>query len=85
MKAILTDYSHWSSARRPEYMDSVPDKYFTICTEDAGMGESNFAIYDVTELSSIDSGDGETIVHLKDKETLSIVMELRSLKTPMML
>ena len=64
-------------------MDSVPDKYFIICTEDAGMDE--FAIYDVTELSSIDSGDGETIVHLKDKETLSIVMELRSLKTPMML
>ena len=49
-------------------MDSIPDKYFTICTEDAGMNESNFAIYDVTELSSIDSGDGETIVHLKDKK-----------------
>ena len=68
MKAILTDYSHWSSVRRPEYMDSVPDKYFTICTEDAGMYESNFAIYDVAELSSIDSGDGETIVHLKNKK-----------------
>ena len=69
MKAILTDYSYWSSAQKLEYMDSVPDKYFTICThEDAGIGESNFAIYDVTELSSIDSGDGETIVHLKDKK-----------------
>lgn len=69
MKAILTDYSHWSSARKPEYMYSIPDKYFTICThEDAGIGESNFAIYDVTELSSIDSGDGETIVQLKDKK-----------------
>ena len=70
MKAILTDYSHWSSARKLKYMDSVPDKYFTICsTEDAaGMNESNFAIYDVTELSSIDSGDGETIVQLKDKK-----------------
>ena len=66
-------------------MDLIPDKYFTICTEDAGMDESNFTIYDATELSSIDSGDGETIVYLKDKETLSIVMELRSLKTPMML
>ena len=49
-------------------MDSIPDKYFTICTEDAGMNESNFAIYDVTELSSIDSGDGETIVRLKNKK-----------------
>ena len=70
MKAILTDYSHWSSARKLKYMDSVPDKYFTICTdiEDAGMGYSNFAIYDVTELSNIDSGDGETIVHLKNKK-----------------
>ena len=69
MKAILTDYSHWSSAQRSEYMDSVPDKYFTICThEDAGIGESNFTIYDVAELSSIDSGDGETIVQLKDKK-----------------
>ena len=69
MKAILTDYSHWSSARRLKYMDSVPDKYFTICTEDAaGMGESDFAIYDVAELSRIDSGDGEIIVHLKDKK-----------------
>ena len=69
MKAILTDYSHWSSARKLKYMDSVPDKYFTICThEDAGIGELNFAIYDVTELSSIDSGDGETIVQLKDKK-----------------
>ena len=69
MKAILTDYSHWSSARKLKYMDSVPDKYFIICThEDAGIGESNFSIYDVTELSSIDSGDGETMVHLKDKK-----------------
>ena len=49
-------------------MDSVPDKYFIICNEDTGMDESNFAIYDVTELSSIDPGDGETIVHLKNKK-----------------
>ena len=70
MKAILTDYSHWSSAQKLKYMDSVPDKYFTICTdiEDAGMGYLNFAIYDVSELSCIGAGDGETIVSLKDKK-----------------
>ena len=70
MKVILIDYSHWSSARKLKYMDSVPDKYFTICThiEDAGMGESNFAIYDVSELFGIGAGDGETIVSLKDKK-----------------
>lgn len=70
MKAILTDFSHWSSARKLKYMDSVPDKYFTICThiEDADMSGSNFAIYDVSELSGIGAGDGETIVSLKNKE-----------------
>lgn len=69
MKAILTDYSHWSSARKLGYMSECPDKYYIICsTDDSNLNNSNFAIFDVSELSGIGSGDGETIVSLKDRK-----------------
>lgn len=69
MKAILIDYSHWSSARRLSYMAECPDKYYIICvSDDSYPYHSNFAIFDVSEISSISSGDGETIVQLKDRK-----------------
>ena len=72
MKAILTDYSHWLRAGKLKYMESVPDKFYRICTDketESTLYDSCFAIYDVTELDGISSGDGETIVGIKGKKS----------------
>ena len=69
MKAILTDYSRWSSAKKLAYMESVPEVFFRIKNKDGSeMCDSSFSIYDISDLDGISAGDGETIVSIRGRK-----------------